>query len=120
MDRHFVPSQFQRRLVSSVADDDDPIFVDDDRLTPAKLAEGRGHGVYPGIVLTRVVLVGPDRMDRPHFDIHDNSPSPFGMISVCRFRPLHRWEGKSEPFRKPAQKEMKSGGIALMSLALLR
>src|SRR5262245_37757433 len=85
MDRHFVPSEFQRRLVTSVADDDDAVLVNHDRLTPAELAEGRGHGVHSGVVLTRVVLVGPDRIDRPHFDIHGKSPSLFEMINVCRF-----------------------------------
>jgi hypothetical protein len=30
--------------------------------------------IHTGVVETRVVLVGPDRSDRTHFDVHRGSP----------------------------------------------
>ena len=75
VDRDFFQAQLQRRLVARVADDDDALLIDDDRLAEAELLDRRRHGVHGGVVDARVVLVGPDRFDRTHFDVHGVRPS---------------------------------------------
>src|SRR5262249_2575385 len=41
-----------------------------DRLAEAEGTDGRGEGVYTGIVLAGIIFVRPDRIDRAHFDLH--------------------------------------------------
>ncbi len=70
VDRDRVQAQLQRRLVARVADDDDAVLVDHDRLAEAELADRRGDGVHGGVVPPGVVLVRTDAVDRSLFDVH--------------------------------------------------
>ena len=70
MHRCLCPPELQRRLVPRVADDDDAVFIDDERLPAAKFLEGRGDGVYGGVVEARIAWIRADAAERAHFDKH--------------------------------------------------
>ena len=59
--RDFFESQFQRRLVTHMADDDNEVFVDDDRLTPSIFLDG-GRDFVNGELRydPRVACIGHD------------------------------------------------------------
>ena len=66
------------RPVASVADDDDAVGVDDDRLAEAELLEAPSDRVHCGVVEPGVAGVGADRLDRAHHHDHGVRPPGFG------------------------------------------
>jgi hypothetical protein len=50
MDWDFIEAKLQGGLVPGVADDDDPLFVDHDRLPKAKLTNGSSNGFHGCVV----------------------------------------------------------------------
>jgi hypothetical protein len=75
VDRDFLEAELPGGLPARVADDDDLVSVNNDRLTPTERAEGSGNGVDGRIVQSRVALVGFDPVDGPEFDVHGGSKS---------------------------------------------
>ncbi len=71
--RDFFQSQFERCLVTCVANDDDPFFINHDRLSEAELPNGCGHGIHRLVINARVSVVGSDGRDRTQLHFHSFS-----------------------------------------------
>ena len=75
MNGHLGHVQLDGRLVARMADDDDVVLIDDERLAEAEFLDRCRHGVHGGVVQARVVVVRPNRSNRTHLHQHVRSPS---------------------------------------------
>jgi hypothetical protein len=79
------PAALQRGLVLGVPHDDHAVRIDHARLANPNLLTGRGDGVDRRILDPGVVLVGPDVVDRSHFDRHGQAllcGSPTNALTI--------------------------------------
>jgi hypothetical protein len=53
-----------------MANDDDALLVHHDRLAKTKLSDRLGDGIDGSVVDSRVIRIGFDSRDSPHFDSH--------------------------------------------------
>src|SRR5262249_60845507 len=70
MNWHLSQTKLQSSLIARVTDDDDAIFIDDNRLSETESLNGPCNSIYRAVVLSRVALVRLDRSNRTHFDQH--------------------------------------------------
>jgi hypothetical protein len=74
VDRNFGETEFFSRKPAGVTDDDHAVAVNHDRLPPPEFPKRLGDRFNGAGVKTRVLLVGNDAANRPHFDSHRSAP----------------------------------------------
>ena len=70
MNGDFGESEFFRRLEPCMADDNDTVGIDHDRLAKPELVDREDDGINGVVIDARIVLVRLDSIKRPHFDLH--------------------------------------------------
>ena len=78
VDRHLGEVQLLGGFPTRMADDDDAVGINDDRLPKTEFVDGLDDRSNRVVVDSRILFVRLDPIKRPHFDLHGQCPFPKG------------------------------------------